>query len=148
MPCFCCKPKFPYWLTDDQEMCEIQATLWTIRSARVKLPEYNWWSRKNNKWYLIAAIDVTNKPHALSEWQMEVTNERYGGTILHIFLTLISSVLNFLILVDLVGDDLAHQQTLLPSTLNKFETNNPLANEGCAASRQRVYSFYGQEREC
>jgi hypothetical protein len=55
--------------------------------------------------------------------QMEVTNERYGGTILHIFLTLISSVLNFLILVDLVGDDLAHQQTLLQLTLNKFESN-------------------------
>ena len=79
---------------------------------------------------------------------MEVMNERYGSTSLHIFLTLISSALNFLILVNLVRDDLAHQQTLLPSTLNKFETNNPLANEGCAASRQRVYSFYGQETEC
>ena len=26
MPCFCCKPKFQYQLTDDQKMCEIQAT--------------------------------------------------------------------------------------------------------------------------
>ena len=27
MPCFCCKPKFQYQLTDDQKMCEIQANM-------------------------------------------------------------------------------------------------------------------------
>jgi hypothetical protein len=41
---------------------------------------------------------------------MEVTNERYGGTFLHIFLTLISSVQAFQILVNLVRHDLGQQQ--------------------------------------
>ena len=73
----CAKSEFQHRVTDDQKMCEIQATNWTFRCLTWQM----YWFKQ--------AIQVIR-------WQMLATNERYDETFsLHIFLALIFSVLAF-----------------------------------------------------